>query len=136
VKKQVNISQPCNNGQQTLLMNKKKQTRQISYDGSQLSQRLALAIQSVKVDGVSVRQAAKDYDVTRQSLQRRINGEIALNARPGRMKYFSDSEEKEIKNWIFSNVDQGFPISRRDVIVKAIQLLKQKGMIFYYFLPL
>jgi len=136
VKKQVNISQPCNNGQQTLLMNKKKQTRQISYDGSQLSQRLALAIQSVKVEGVSVRQAAKDYDVTRQSLQRRINGEIALNARPGRMKYFSDSEEKEIKNWIFSNVDQGFPISRRDVIVKAIQLLKQKGMIFYYFLPL
>ena len=117
-------------------MNKKKQTRQISYDGSQLSQRLALAIQSVKVEGVSVRQAAKDYDVTRQSLQRRINGEIALNARPGRMKYFSDSEEKEIKNWIFSNVDQGFPISRRDVIVKAIQLLKQKGMIFYYFLPL
>ena len=136
MKKQVNISQPCNNGQQTLLMNKKKQTRQISYDGSQLSQRLALAIQSVKVEGVSVRQAAKDYDVTRQSLQRRINGEIALNARPGRMKYFSDSEEKEIKNWIFSNVDQGFPISRRDVIVKAIQLLKQKGMIFYYFLPL
>ena len=137
MKKLVNVRQPCNNGQTQFLMSKKTSTRQISYSGSNLSKRYALAIESVELNNVSVRQAAKDYDISHHSLQRRVNGQININARPGRLSYFSDAEEREIKQWIFDCVDQGFPISRQDVIVKAKQLLQLKGIVFiiiYYFI--
>jgi transposase len=55
---------------------------------------MTAALQAVKIDGKSLRQAAKQYDVPVTTLKRRVDGEVAVDARPGPATVLTKEEEK------------------------------------------
>ena len=75
-------------------------------------ERMALAVDAVMKDGISVRRAAEEYDIPKSTLGDRISGRILPGAVSGPGKYLSDQEEEELVCFLLECASIGYSRSR------------------------
>jgi len=78
------LQQTCDHASASRIVNYKKWT----YD------KMDKAIQAVIDDGLSIRQAAEEFNVPKSTLGDRISGRTLHGAKSGRSKYLTDEEEE------------------------------------------
>ena len=91
-------------------------------------ERMALAVDAVIKDGISVRRAAEEYDVPKSILGDRISGRILPGAVSGPGKYLSDQEEEELVCFLLECVSIGYPRSRQEVTAIVQHLYDRNGI--------
>lgn len=91
-------------------------------------ERMALAVDAVMKDGISVRRAAEEYDVPKSTLGDRISGRILPGAVSGPGKYLSDQEEDELVCFLLECASIGYPRSRQEVIAIVQRLCDRNGI--------
>ena len=74
------------------------------------------AIQAVIDNGISIRQAAEEFNVPKSTLGDRISGRTLHGAKSGRSKYLSDEEEDILVKFLLKCASIGYPRSRKEVI--------------------
>lgn len=88
----------------------KPKEKRMQYDAENLKK----AINAVN-SGMSKKQAAKQFQVPRSTIQFRINNPDKINPRPGPSTVLTESEEKDIVNWIVQSSKKGFPRRKEDI---------------------
>ena len=87
---------------------------------------MAAALQDVK-DGMSVREAAKLYNLPYETLRRRVIEKVDLECRPGPPTVLTDHEEAELASYCVKMADMGFGLSRSDVMIVAFKIAEVSG---------
>ena len=65
---------------------------------------------------LSVRGAAKRFNVPVETLRRRVTGSVEMNCRPGPRPVFSKREEEKLSNYCIQMADMGFGLSKEDIM--------------------
>uniref|UniRef100_A0A8D8SPD9 Jerky protein homolog-like n=1 Tax=Cacopsylla melanoneura TaxID=428564 RepID=A0A8D8SPD9_9HEMI len=81
------------------------------YDEDQLVQ----AYSAVEL-GVSIRKAARDFNVPYSTLNRKVRGDFSLNRRMGRTAVLTTDEEQLLCNYIIANANKGIALNRHTLI--------------------
>lgn len=89
---------------------------------------MALAVDAVLKDGVSVRRAAEEYDIPKSTLGDCISGRILPGAVSGSGKYLPDREEEELARFLLECASIGYPRSRQEVIAIVQRLCDRSGI--------
>jgi predicted HTH domain antitoxin len=90
--------------------------------------RLSLSIQAIQKNQIlSVRRAAKLYDISRTSLQRRVKGVVPKAQSNARKRKLQLTEEQSLVDWILALDRRGFPPHIIDVRRMADTLLAARG---------
>ena len=74
------------------------------------------ALQTVKLDGASVRKAAMEYGVPKSTLGDRASGRVTHGVVSGPPKYLSDDEEEELVRFILGCASVGYPKTRKEIL--------------------
>ena len=82
------------------------------------------AVKAVE-DGMSLRKAARFYNVPVETTRRRVLGTVAIECRPGPATVFSEEEEKEIVDYAIKMADMGFGLTREDLRHTAYRLAEK-----------
>ena len=77
---------------------------------------MALAVDAVMKDGLSVRRAAEVYNVPKSTLGDRISRRVLPGSVSGPVRYLSDREEDELIHFLLECASIGYPRSRLEVI--------------------
>ena len=85
------------------------------------------AFQAVKIDGKSLRQAAREYDVPVTTLKRRVDGQVVLQAKPGPPTVLTKEEEEKLCKYCFDMCDMGYGLTIEDVKTKAYEIMEKSG---------
>lgn len=85
------------------------------------------AFKAVKIDGKGLRQAAREYDVPVTTLKRRVDGEVAVDAKPGPRTVLTKEEEKKLCKYCFDMCDMGYGLTVEDVKIKAYEIMENSG---------
>ena len=75
------------------------------------------AIQAVIDNGISIRQAAEEFNVPKSTLGDQISGRTLHSVKSGRSKYLSDEEEDILVKFLLKCASIGYPRSRKEVIL-------------------
>ena len=77
---------------------------------------------------LSVRGAAKRFNVPVETLRRRVTGSVDMNCRPGPRPVFSKREEEKLSNYCIQMADMGFGLSKEDIMRSAFLLAEKSGL--------
>ncbi len=86
------------------------------------------ALAAVK-DGVSVLRAARTHGVPRTSLQDRVLGKVVQGTNPGPKPYLSQTEEKELSNFLIDVAKTGYGKTRKQVKTIVETVARDKGVL-------
>ena len=87
---------------------------------------MAAALQDVK-GGMSVREAARLYNLPYETLRRRVVEKVDLECRSGPPTVLTEHEEDELASYCVKMADMGFGLSRSDVMVVAFKIAEASG---------
>lgn len=85
------------------------------------------AIKAV-TDGMSIRQAAEEFNVPKSTLGDRISGRTLHGAKSGRSKYLTDEEEDILVKFLLKCAAIGYPRSRNEVIAMVQRFCVSRDM--------
>ena len=88
-------------------------------------QNMTAAYDAVKAGLLSVRRAAKQYEVPRTTLRDRLDGRVDLNAKPGRKALLSDTEEKKLIDYASYRAQLGIGFGKNSFLKYAANLAKK-----------
>ena len=77
---------------------------------------------------LSIRGAAKRFNVPVETLRRRVAGLVDMDCRPGPCPVFSKCEEERLSNYCIQMADMGFGLSKEDVMRSAFLLAEKSGL--------
>ena len=86
---------------------------------------MAAALQDVR-GGMSVREAAKLYNLPFETLRRRVVGKVDLECRSGPPTVLTEHED-ELGSYCVKMSDMGFGLSRTDVMAVAFKVAEASG---------
>lgn len=86
------------------------------------------AIQAVKDGGISIRQAAEEFNVPKSTLGDRISGRTLHGAKSGKSKYLGDEEEDILVKFLLKCAAIGYPRSRKEVIAMVQRFCDSRNM--------
>ena len=89
---------------------------------------MALAVDAVMKDGLSVRRAAKVYNIPKSTLGDHISGRALPGSVSGPVRYLSDREEDELIHFLLECASIGYPWSHLEVIAIVQRLCNRRGM--------
>ena len=84
------------------------------------------AVKAVEA-GMSLRQAAKVYNVPVETTRRRVLGKVAVDCKPGPATVFSKEEENELVDYVVQMANMGFGLTRGDLQLTAYRLAERLG---------
>ena len=87
---------------------------------------MAAALEDVK-RGMSVREAARLYNLPFETLRTRVVEKVDLECRSGPPTVLTDYEEGELASYCVKMSDMGFGLSRNDVMVVAFKIAENSG---------
>ena len=88
------------------------------------------ALDAVKLQGLSVRRAAEEYDIPKSTLHDRVSGRVLTGVCSGPPKYLTDEEEEEeLETFLTGCASVGYARSRQQVIQLVQEVVSRKGMI-------
>ena len=85
------------------------------------------AVRAVKEDQMSCRKGSRLYNVSYETLRRRVVGEVEVFCKPGPQPIFTPKEEELIAQYLVTMSDMGFGLSREDVMALAYSVAKKIG---------
>ena len=74
------------------------------------------ALESVRLQGISVRRAAVEFGVPRSTLGDRISGRVTHGTVSGPQRYLSDDEEEELVRFLLGCASVGYAKTRKEVL--------------------
>ena len=86
------------------------------------------AIESVKQQEFSVRQAAEVYSIPKSTLHDRISGKVVHGACSGPEPYLNATEENELVQFLIKCASMGFARNKKQVLDIVHRVLESKGM--------
>lgn len=104
---------------------KQKVRNFFSYSEEDMSK----AVQAVK-NGLSRKNAAKEFGVPRTTLIRKLSGQAPLRRRMGPPTELSEAEERVLVDWILAMAKKGFPVHRLNLLesVKKYVMESEKNV--------
>ncbi|KAK3104222.1 hypothetical protein FSP39_025431 [Pinctada imbricata] len=90
-------------------------------------EQLKSAIQAVR-EGMSVREAAKKFDVPRATVSDKKNGKTEVGVTSGRKPFLSKEIEKKLVDNVTSAAAKGFGVSKKQFMVKVGTLCQKTGV--------
>lgn len=84
------------------------------------------AVKAVET-GMSLRQAAKVYNVPVETTRQRVQGKVAVDCKPGPATMFCKEEENELVDYVVQMANMGFVLTRGDLQLTAYRLAKRLG---------
>ena len=111
------LQQTCNHGSASRMVGYKEWTYDI----------MDKAIQAV-TDGMSIRQAAEEFNLPKSTLGDRISGWTMHGAKSGRSKYLTDEEEDILIKFLLKCAAIGYPRSRSEVIAMVQRVCDSHNM--------
>ena len=79
-------------------------------------QNMTAAYDTVKAGLLSIRRAAKQCEVPRTTLHDRLDGQVDLNAKPGRKALLSETEEKKLIDYASNRAQLGIGFSKNSFL--------------------
>ena len=95
------------------------------YMASYTAKDLDLAVKMVDNGSLSIRAAAKHYNVPRSTLADRFNGRVEIGVKPGRKSALAPKIEDQIVKQSLEAAEAGFGISRRQLCQKTGHVVKR-----------
>lgn len=86
---------------------------------------LAKAINAVN-EGISVRTAAKEFGVPRSTLKDHAKGKSKIGVKAGRKRCIPEEVENAVVDKVIAAAQAGFPITKRQFLIKVGLLAKKK----------
>lgn len=83
------------------------------------------AIDAVRRNGMSVNAAAKSFGIPQSTLQDKISGKYAVQAKVGRPSVLMPEEENILVHWVINLAKLGFPVSKDQLISSVSKLVKE-----------
>ena len=80
---------------------------------------------------LSLRGAAKRFNVPVETLRRRVTGLVDVNCRLGPRPVFCTHAEERLANYCIQMADMGFGLSKEDVMRSAFLLTEKSGLKHY-----
>ena len=77
---------------------------------------------------LSVRGAAKQFNVPVKTLRRRVTGSVDMNCRPGPHPVFTKCEEEKLSNYCIQMADISFGLSKEDIMRSEFLLAEKSGL--------
>lgn len=71
--------------------------------------------------GNSIAAASRRYSVPESTIRARIKGKYS-DKKPGPHTVLSETEEKNLVNWIFHSAERGFPVTK-ELLIESVRLL-------------
>ena len=90
-------------------------------------ERMVRALKTVQRGELSIRRAAEEHGVPRTTLQDKVVGRYAANARSGR-PLLTANEEKSLADFLIGCASVGYAKSRKDVLSIVQQILYSRGV--------
>jgi hypothetical protein len=84
------------------------------------------AVKAVE-EGNGLREAARMFNVPVESLRRRVNGDIAIDCKPGPKPILTVNEEDAIADYCVRMAEMGFGLSRDDVLRIGFKVAEKSG---------
>ena len=84
------------------------------------------AVKSIQ-DGMSLRKAARLYNVSVETARRRVLEKVDLECRPGPATVLNEEEEKQLADYVLQMADMGFGLTNEDLRRTAYQLAEKLG---------
>lgn len=110
------------------MMMKKMKTKKLSKHKEKRmkynAENLKMALDAVKI-GMSKKQAAKQFQVPRSTIQFRLRNPEKTNPRPGPSSVLTDTEENVLVNWIIQSSKRGFPRRKEDIQYSVSDFLRK-----------
>ena len=85
------------------------------------------AVNAVEVEGKAHRQASREYGVPVATLKRRVDGLVAMDARPGPATVFTREEEDKLCQYCLDMADMGYGLTIEDVKMVAYRIVAGSG---------
>jgi len=85
------------------------------------------AINSVRVDGMSINKASQQYKIPKGTLFNKIHENVSIERKMRSSPVLYSKEEKRIKTWIINKAKLGFPMYTSNV---QDEVLFQKKIIY------
>ena len=95
-----------------------------SYDVESLKNAI---IEDVR-KGMSIRQAAETYGVSKSTLGDRVSGKVKEDCKPGPPPYLTCLEEEELASFLIRCAEIGFPRTRTQVLGLVQQIVTTRGL--------
>eukprot|EP00899_Mesostigma_viride_P012203 jgi/Mesvir1/20984/Mv26445-RA.2 len=97
-------------------------------DGSDHGARMHAALAAVEHQGFSLNQAARDFCVSRNSLRRRLTGQVDVGAAPGTRQVLPLDAERELAGHIVRMEAQGRRVTWGQVCQVAVEMAQSLGI--------
>lgn len=101
-------------------MPKEKRRPILQYDRKKIYD----ALQAIKDENVSIREASRKYGVPRGTLQDRLHGRVPENCKMGRDSALSKAEEEALVQWLTDLAKCGFARKRDDLLNTVQNIMK------------
>ena len=85
------------------------------------------ASKAVKSEQMSLREAARKYNVPVETLRRRTAGLVSLDCRPGPPTILTSEEETRLAQYCIAMADMGFGLTREGVMAMAYAIVDKTG---------
>ena len=86
------------------------------------------AIKSITLRGMSVREAAEQYNIPKSTIYDRLSGKVLPNMSCGAPKYLTDNEERELATFLIGCSKIGYGKTRSEVLLLVERLLQSRGI--------
>ena len=85
------------------------------------------ACKSVKSESMTLREAARAYNVPVETLRRRVAGIVSLDCRPGPPTVLTSEEEARLAEHCVAMADMGFGLTREGVMAMEFAIVEKTG---------
>ena len=90
---------------------------------------MEMAIQAVKDGQCKIKEAAREYDVPRTTLQDRLSGRVVHGIKPGPKLYLNKAEQSELAEFLEVTSSVGYGKTRKEVMGIAEATAQEKGLL-------
>lgn len=88
---------------------------------------LRKAIEAVTQNGMSRKSAAREFNVPRSTLVRKLSLPATPRRKMGPATELSETEENVLENWVIAMARKGFPVHRQNLILSVKKILEETG---------
>ena len=84
---------------------------------------MEVAKNGVQNENMTIREASKLYNVSFETLRRRVNGTVGSGCKPGPATVLTKAEEEHLESYLIQMADMGFGLSRETVMCLAFKIV-------------
>ena len=89
---------------------------------------MEMAVAILEKGEVSIRRAAKIYNIPRSTLHDRVSGRINIDSKPGKKPYLTIEEEKELVSFFLKFAKIGYSRTPKEALAIVQHILENKGV--------